>query len=56
MNLEQAIEFVRDDEYVEATPQSIRMRKKILAAEQTVEFGVSWSSGQRVSGKWVICI
>jgi len=34
MNLEQAIEFVRDDEYVEATPQSIRMRKKILAANK----------------------
>jgi len=34
MNLEQAIEFVREDEYVEATPQSIRMRKKILAANK----------------------
>jgi GTP-binding protein len=34
MNLEQAIEFVRDDEYVEATPQSIRMRKKTLAANK----------------------
>ena len=34
LNLEQAIEFVRDDEYVEATPQSIRMRKKILAANK----------------------
>jgi GTP-binding protein len=30
MNLEQAIEFIRDDEYVEATPKSIRLRKKIL--------------------------
>jgi GTP-binding protein len=34
LNLEQAIEFVRDDEYVEATPQSIRMRKKILAGNK----------------------
>jgi GTP-binding protein len=34
LNLEQAIEFVRDDEYVEATPQSIRMRKKVLAANK----------------------
>ena len=32
MNLEQAIEFVREDEFVEATPKSIRLRKKILAA------------------------
>jgi GTP-binding protein len=30
LNLEQAIEFIRDDEFVEATPQSIRIRKKIL--------------------------
>ncbi|PYS49957.1 MAG: translational GTPase TypA [Acidobacteria bacterium] len=30
LNLEQAIEFIRDDELVETTPQSIRLRKKIL--------------------------
>ncbi|HLH42174.1 MAG TPA: translational GTPase TypA [Bryobacteraceae bacterium] len=34
INLEQAIEFVRDDELVEVTPQSIRLRKKILKANQ----------------------
>jgi GTP-binding protein len=34
LNLEQAIEFVREDEYVEVTPQSIRLRKKILKANQ----------------------
>src|SRR5271154_6678457 len=34
MNLEQAIEFIRDDEFVEVTPQSIRLRKKILKANQ----------------------
>jgi GTP-binding protein len=34
LNLEQAIEFIRSDEYVETTPQSIRMRKKVLAANQ----------------------
>ena len=33
-NLEQAIEFVRDDEMVEVTPKSIRMRKKVLKANQ----------------------
>jgi GTP-binding protein len=30
LNLEQAIEFVSDDEYVEVTPKSLRLRKKIL--------------------------
>jgi len=34
MNLEQAIEFIREDEYVEVTPKSIRLRKKILAANR----------------------
>jgi GTP-binding protein len=34
LNLEQAVEFVRDDELVEVTPQSIRLRKKILKANQ----------------------
>ena len=31
MGLEQAIEFINDDELVEITPKSIRLRKKILA-------------------------
>jgi GTP-binding protein len=34
LNLEQAIEFVRDDELVEVTPVSIRLRKKIMQANQ----------------------
>ncbi|HEX5228347.1 MAG TPA: translational GTPase TypA [Bryobacteraceae bacterium] len=34
LNLEQAIEFIRDDEFVEVTPVSIRLRKKILKANQ----------------------
>ena len=34
LNLEQAIEFIREDELVEVTPQSIRLRKKILKANQ----------------------
>ncbi len=34
LNLEQAIEFVREDEMVEVTPKSIRLRKKILKANQ----------------------
>ncbi|MBI3210371.1 MAG: translational GTPase TypA [Candidatus Solibacter usitatus] len=32
LNLEQAIEFIREDELVEITPKSIRLRKKILKA------------------------
>ena len=34
LNLEQAIEFIREDEYVEVTPKSIRLRKKVLKANQ----------------------
>src|SRR6478752_2611241 len=34
LNLEQAIEFIREDELVEVTPQSIRLRKRVLKANQ----------------------
>jgi GTP-binding protein len=34
LNLEQAIEFIRADEYVEVTPASIRLRKKVLKANE----------------------
>jgi GTP-binding protein len=34
LNLEQAIEFIADDEYVEVTPKSIRLRKKVLDAKK----------------------
>jgi len=34
LNLEQAIEFIREDELVEVTPASIRLRKRILKANQ----------------------
>ena len=30
MNLERAIEYIKDDEYVEITPLNIRLRKKLL--------------------------
>ncbi|MDP1758178.1 MAG: translational GTPase TypA, partial [Thermodesulfovibrionales bacterium] len=30
MSLEQAIEFIKEDELVEVTPQSVRLRKKVL--------------------------
>jgi GTP-binding protein len=32
LGLEQAVEFINDDEFVEVTPQNIRLRKKILMA------------------------
>jgi len=32
--LEQALEFINDDELVEITPKFIRLRKKVLAANQ----------------------
>ncbi len=31
LNLEQAIEFIADDEFVEVTPKALRLRKKVLA-------------------------
>jgi GTP-binding protein len=34
LNLEQAIEFIADDEFVEVTPKSLRLRKKTLQANQ----------------------
>ncbi len=34
LNLEQAIEFIKEDEFVEVTPLSIRLRKKVLKANQ----------------------
>jgi GTP-binding protein len=34
LSLEQSIEFINDDELVEVTPKNIRLRKRILAANQ----------------------
>jgi GTP-binding protein len=34
LSLEQALEFINDDELVEVTPQAIRLRKKALTANQ----------------------
>jgi len=34
LNLEQAIEFIADDELVEVTPKNLRLRKKILQANR----------------------
>ena len=34
LSLEQALEFIAEDELVEVTPQSIRLRKRVLASNQ----------------------
>jgi GTP-binding protein len=34
MSLEQAIEFIKEDEIIEVTPESVRLRKKILEANK----------------------
>lgn len=34
LSLEQAIDFINDDELIEVTPQNIRLRKKLLTHEQ----------------------
>jgi len=34
LSLEQALEFIADDELVEVTPETIRLRKRILPANQ----------------------
>ena len=37
LSLEQCLEFIADDELVEVTPKSIRMRKRILNKEQRIK-------------------
>jgi GTP-binding protein len=34
MTLERAIQFIREDEMVEVTPKSIRLRKSVLEAQK----------------------
>ena len=31
MSLEQSLDFIADDEYLEVTPQNLRIRKKVLS-------------------------
>jgi GTP-binding protein len=38
MTLERAIEFINDDELVEVTPKSIRLRKSVLSAQKRQTF------------------
>ena len=49
-SLEKALEYIQSDEYVEVTPVSLRMRKKILKADERRR----WKKSQAVaSGNWV---
>jgi GTP-binding protein len=45
MSLERAIEYIDSDEYVEATPKSLRMRKRILSATQRKRAANALASG-----------
>jgi GTP-binding protein len=38
LSLEQSLDFIKDDELVEITPNSIRLRKRILNKEQRMKF------------------
>ena len=38
MSLEQSLEFIKNDELVEITPNNIRLRKRILGKEQRMKF------------------
>jgi GTP-binding protein len=45
LNLEQAIEFIAEDEMVEVTPKSLRLRKKILQANRRPK---RWEKSEQV--------
>ena len=47
LNLEQAIEFIAEDEMVEVTPKSLRLRKKILQQNRQQSVG----NGSRISAE-----
>lgn len=34
LNLDQALEFIKEDELVEVTPQTVRLRKRVLEANK----------------------
>jgi GTP-binding protein len=43
LNLEQAIEFIAEDEMVEVTPKSLRLRKRILQQNRRPK---RWEKGE----------
>jgi len=44
LNLEQAIEFIAEDEMVEVTPKSLRLRKRILQQNRRPK---RWEKGEQ---------
>jgi GTP-binding protein len=48
MTLEQALEYIEDDELVEATPNSIRLRKKLLTEAARKKAGRARTSAEVV--------
>ena len=46
LNLEQAIEFISDDEFVEVTPKTLRLRKKILPSNRRPKRGAQLVGAQ----------
>jgi GTP-binding protein len=49
MSLERALEYIAPDEYVEATPKNLRLRKKILNATQRKRAAQSQQSAEAVA-------
>src|SRR5699024_5283687 len=49
LSLEQCLEFIADDELVEVTPKSIRMRKRILSKELRMKQA---SKKKQPAGAW----
>jgi len=47
LTLEQAIEFIADDEFVEVTPKSLRLRKKILQANKRKRSSMAMAEEER---------
>ena len=47
LNLEQAIEFIADDEFVEVTPKSLRLRKKVLQAGKRKRSSMAMAEEER---------
>ena len=37
LSLEQSMEFIKDDEFLEVTPESLRLRKRVLSKEQRMK-------------------
>ena len=49
LSLEQAIEFINDDELVEVTPKCIRLRKRVLAANHAAAQERGLEPGPRIA-------